>query len=347
MSALLFWSRANVSQPFYSPYRSEGVAAGAQAVNRSSVAALTFLLWDILITMDDEVKYIWSRAWSYTKCIYFFVRYLPVMVQISILFIGTELTPHFHFTPHDCYIWQIYQGVAASSVVVTVDTVLILRIHALYHGHLAIRRVVGVFFLLEIVGMVVGLALSLPGVTFDNLCLVVHVPGPLILYGASSIVFQSFLFSLTVYKYMQAARSGWGDVPLIILLMRDGTWAFFLLFVVYVGQIGLYALPKDKDPFAGVLFGWLLTAFSFSGYRILINLNHLAENTNGSQNRTSNIHRTDTNIQFSTQIFDSQRQTYAQGESYELTPFSLRGRDSRTGGRTFETSQISTLSLGK
>lgn len=45
----------------------------------------------------------------------------------SILFIGTELTPHFHFTPHDCYIWQIYQGVAASTIVVTVDTVLILR----------------------------------------------------------------------------------------------------------------------------------------------------------------------------------------------------------------------------
>lgn len=117
---------------------------------------------------------------------------------------------------------------------------------------------------------------------------------------------------------------------------------------------------------------WLLTAFSFSvgnlshifsvylpihsmcsniccqGYRILINLNRLAEKTNGSQNRTSNIHRTDTHIQFSTQIFNSQRQTYAQEESYELSPLSSRGReDSRTGRRTFETSQISTLSLGK
>lgn len=46
-----------------------------------------------------------------------------------------------------------------------------------------VRRVVGGFFLLEIVGMVVGLALSLPGITFDNLCLVVEVPGSLIVYG--------------------------------------------------------------------------------------------------------------------------------------------------------------------
>ncbi|PPR05819.1 hypothetical protein CVT26_010099 [Gymnopilus dilepis] len=291
--------------------------------------------------------HLYRRALSYTKCVYFFIRYIPLLVQISILFIGTELTPHFHFTSHDCFIWQIYQGVAASLIVVTVDTVLILRIHALYHGHPQIRRLVGVFFLMEIVGLAVGLGLALPGITYDNLCLVVAAPGSLIIYGASSILFQIFLFALTVYKFAQAARSGWGDVPLIVLLMRDGSWAFVLLFVVYVGQLGLYALPKDKDPFAGILYGWLLTAFSFSGYRILINLNHLAEETNGSQNRTSNIHRTNTDIQFSTQMFNSERHTCDPENSYELSPISPRGRDaSRIGRRTFETSQISTLSLG-
>jgi len=272
------------------------------------------------------------------------VRYLPLMVQISILLIGSELTPHFHFTPHDCYIWQIYQGAAASTIIATVDTVLILRVHALYHGYPIIRRIVAVFYFLELVGMAVGLALALPGVTYDNLCLVVGVPRSLLIYAGSSIVFQFFLFGLTLYKFFQAARSGWGDVPLIVLLMRDGTWAFFLLFFVYVGQVGLYGLHNHA--FAGVLYGWLLTAFSFSGYRILLNLNRLAEHTSGgSRGRTSNTHRTDTNIQFSTQLFDSQRETYAQNDSYEL---SRLGRlDTRMGKRTFESSQISALSLGK
>ncbi|KAF9567980.1 hypothetical protein CPC08DRAFT_626010, partial [Agrocybe pediades] len=126
-------------------------------------------------------------------------------------------------------------------------------VHALYHGHQIVRRVIAVFYVLEIVGMVVGLALSLPGITFDNICLVVGVPHALIIYGGSSIIFQFILFGFTLYKFIQAARSGWGDVPLIMLLMRDGTWAFFLLFVAYVGQICLYALPNPA--FAGVLFG--------------------------------------------------------------------------------------------
>lgn len=117
----------NRNAPLYFPFHSADGAAGAQAVNRSSVAALAFLVWDILITVDDEVNLIWPRAWNYTKYVYFLVRYLPMLVQVSILLIGSELTPHFHFTAHDCYIWQIYQGVAASSIVAMVDTVLILR----------------------------------------------------------------------------------------------------------------------------------------------------------------------------------------------------------------------------
>jgi hypothetical protein len=98
--------------------------------------------------------------------------------------------------------------------------------------------------------MISGLALALPGIQYDNVCLVTGVPGTLIIYGsvilfirescgqmylthvcrASSIIFQFLLFGLTVVKFIEALRSGWGDVPLIKLLARDGTWAFFLLF---------------------------------------------------------------------------------------------------------------------
>jgi hypothetical protein len=45
----------------------------------------------------------------------------------SILFVGTELTPQFHFTPHDCYLWQVWQGVSAMTVMTAVDIILIVR----------------------------------------------------------------------------------------------------------------------------------------------------------------------------------------------------------------------------
>lgn len=44
------------------------------------------------------------------------------------------------------------------------------------------------------------------------------------------MLFQAFLFVLTAYRFYGTLKAGWGDVPLMLLLMRDGTWAFFLLF---------------------------------------------------------------------------------------------------------------------
>ena len=45
------------------------------------------------------------------------------------------------------------------------------------------RRVLPFFFLIEIVGMVVGLVLSLPEITYDSICLVVLAPRTLIIYA--------------------------------------------------------------------------------------------------------------------------------------------------------------------
>ncbi|KAJ7782777.1 hypothetical protein B0H16DRAFT_1494344 [Mycena metata] len=138
---------------------------------------------------------------------------------LSILTLGSpDLTPSFHFTPHDCFIWQVYQGVATVLVFAAVDYVLILRGLSSWHS------------LLEFTGMCVGLGLSLPGIQFDNICLTTSVSSALLIYAGSTLLFQTFLFALTAYKFVQAVREGWGDTPLLSLVMRDGTWAFFLLF---------------------------------------------------------------------------------------------------------------------
>ncbi|TFK65252.1 hypothetical protein BDN72DRAFT_962655 [Pluteus cervinus] len=255
------------------PYK---VAAGAQAVNRSSVASTAFLLWDILITFDDEVKVIWCNPWTPMKVLYFIIRYLSLFVQMSILLVGSsELSTAFHFALHDCFIWQTYECVAALVVILATDMVLILRVHALYHGNKVMQRVLGVLFIIEGAVMIVGLRLALPEMKFDDLCRVTEVPPMLLLALGPPLVFQPILFALTIFKYVQAVRAGWGDVPLIMLLMRDGTWAFFVLFFVLAGEAALFG--GNTGTYAGLLYGWMLTAFSFCGYRILLNIHDLGQ----------------------------------------------------------------------
>ena len=47
------------------------------------------------------------------------------------------------------------------------------------------------------------------------------------------IAFQTLLFGFTVWKFVVALKSGWGNIPIMRLLVRDGTWAFILLFGTY------------------------------------------------------------------------------------------------------------------
>ncbi|KAJ7125049.1 hypothetical protein C8R44DRAFT_130026 [Mycena epipterygia] len=299
-------------------------AFATQLVYRSSLGALTFLLYDICITMDDEVKFVWPKQWTRMKFIYLFIRYIPLFIQISILPIGSpELTPHFHFTPHACFVWQVYQGVATLLVFSAVDYILILRVYALYHTNARVRRLVLAAFGLEVSVMGIGLGLSLPGIQFDDICLVTRISDLLLIYAGATLLFQTLLFGLTAVKFVRALREGWGDTPLVGLVMRDGTWAFILLFAAVGGDASLYTVKNHA--IAGVLYGWLLTIFSFSGYRVLLNLDRLGDNPRLPTSMSSTH---DSRLQFTTRIVTDREP--AAPNSYELS--TLNTSSSGTGG---------------
>ncbi|ESK97107.1 hypothetical protein Moror_6328 [Moniliophthora roreri MCA 2997] len=52
-------------------------------LNAAAGAALVFLVWDILITLDEEIEYIWSKPWtSWIKWSFLFARYFSLFTQI-------------------------------------------------------------------------------------------------------------------------------------------------------------------------------------------------------------------------------------------------------------------------
>ncbi|KAJ7798105.1 hypothetical protein B0H13DRAFT_1674162, partial [Mycena leptocephala] len=210
--------------------------------------------------------------WTAMKCLFFFVRYFPVLLQTSILFVGTELSPQFHFTFRDCEVWAIYQAAAALVLLAAVDYIILLRVFALYDNHPRLKVTLFSLFGLELLVMLITLGLSLSGIVFDdaNWCIVTQFPKSFIFYGASAVLFQTVLFTLTIHRFVRAMRTGWGKVPLLRLIVRDGMWAYLLAVLIVIGDVSMYALKNHS--YSGLLYGWMITAFAFSGYRILLNL---------------------------------------------------------------------------
>ncbi|RXW18129.1 hypothetical protein EST38_g7729 [Candolleomyces aberdarensis] len=262
--------------------------AGTQVVGYNCVASLAFLIYDILLTLHQEVRIYtfifetisltsfarlrWygreslsailnfivlnaldSISWNLTKCLFFFIRYFPVILQISVLFVGT---PPFTFTKRECYIWNVYQGLATVLIVAAVDYILILRIFALYSRSRIIRYLVATLYLLELVTMSIGVGLAVPNLGYDDLCTLIDVPDTFLIAAGAPIAFQTILFGLTAWRFLEAVKAGWGNVPIIQLLMRDGTWAFILLFAILLGEAFLYGFAPEA--YTDVLYGYAL-----------------------------------------------------------------------------------------
>jgi len=92
-----------------------------------------------------------------------------------------------------------------------------------------------------------------------------------ILYSVSFVAFETILFVLTLVKFLLALRDGWGRTSVVYLLVRDGTWAFMLVFVTLCVNAGFY-LGAGDSAITAIAFPWLLSIESFAGARIVLNL---------------------------------------------------------------------------
>ncbi|TRM69171.1 hypothetical protein BD626DRAFT_473182 [Schizophyllum amplum] len=255
-------------------------AIAMQAVNWSSLSALVFLVYDILLTTADEIEFMWPSQWTWMKLVYYMMRYIPVGVQVSALFIGTEITPQFHYTHRDCINWQIWLSCAALFIVIFADLVLVLRVYALYVENHWIRWSVGAVYAVEIIMMAIGVFMGIPYIEVDEICLTTNMPWTYLFFFGSAIVFQLFLFGLTLYKFIMALKEGWGTTPLPMLLARDGTWAFFLLTLVIFAYGSLHFVSNGA--YAALIYCWLISLYSFCSYRILLNLRKVAHHSHPS-----------------------------------------------------------------
>ncbi|KAI9457485.1 hypothetical protein BJY52DRAFT_1086453, partial [Lactarius psammicola] len=240
------------------------------------VAALAFLVWDILITLDQEVEAIWTKPnKSYAKWLFLFVRYFAVAMQIALLFIGTRLAFSFHYTYGDCVKWYIFQEVGTQALIAAVEFVLIIRVHALYDRSRIVTSILVLLFIVENVVMAVTLVKVVPEIGFDRICTVVHSPPRLLLFAVAFVSFETVLFILTLFKFIAALRLGWGRTPVLYLLVRDGTWAFILIFATLCVNAGFY-LGAGDSPISSIAFPWLLSIEAFAGARLMLNLHALS-----------------------------------------------------------------------
>lgn len=241
---------------------------------RFAWSATCFVMYDTLLQMEDEVTYIWSQKNSYVKWAYMFIRHVPYLTQISILaLISASLFGH-SWHPDQCRSMIIYHLALNEALTIAIEAVLIIRIYAMFDRNRIIIAMVLLLFAMEISGMIAILAISIPKIQFTSGCIMTHTPAIFTSYWIVSLCFETLLFGMTLIKFFISVTRRLGRQSIMYVLVRDGTWAFGVIFVVMLLNSLFYKImPNTLD---GLWLFWELSAISFVGSRVLLNLRRFA-----------------------------------------------------------------------
>ncbi|KAH8114191.1 hypothetical protein DFH11DRAFT_1769465 [Phellopilus nigrolimitatus] len=204
----------------------------AHTVDRSGVAATACLIYDIVITWDQEVEHIWNAG-----------QLIIMGVEISLML----------------RVYALYKRdrrILALIVFLYISEVTALSVIL----GLALRRIVSIAPLRGI----------FPADFPLSGCFPEYVPSYFYSYWIPSLIFESILFVLMTINFVRCIRGQKTAIPLLNQFFRDGTVYYAVIFVTLLTNVLLYELVNSA--LAQVAIGWELTVFSIAGSRLILNL---------------------------------------------------------------------------
>lgn len=119
------------------------------------VAPSALMVYDYLISIDQEIEHIWKRPKTTTTLLYLIVRYFGTIVGLvnTAVFLS-------NISSNFCYYFLAVQGWPPSLIMWLVQLILQMRLYALYDCSRKVMSIMGLAFVLEILAMATILLLS-------------------------------------------------------------------------------------------------------------------------------------------------------------------------------------------
>ncbi|KAJ6511677.1 hypothetical protein DFH09DRAFT_1197742 [Mycena vulgaris] len=217
-------------------------AAVAQALRLHHylyLAPLTFLYWDHLLTFGDEVRYIWNKPKTASAYCFFLNRYFAAFGDVAVTVYSYHKVPE-----SGCPNWNLFRQILLIVNQVTVCLLLTLRIYALYGRD---KRIISCMLGVGVVLLAVSIWAASraggvpqrgePGCNIADprdVAIMVAIPWEAV------FVYDVMIFCLLFYKSHRTRRDSglrWAQIPLLSLLIRDGSIYFALMAIVNLANI--------------------------------------------------------------------------------------------------------------
>ncbi|KIM76345.1 hypothetical protein PILCRDRAFT_826328 [Piloderma croceum F 1598] len=108
----------------------------------------TLLVWDFLLTFDDEVTYIWPRPWSIVQMIFLTNRYVNL---VTLGIVNAQRAGLYRSTsPSFCFNFNLFSTVIMFSSFASIHVLVLLRAWALWEGRRKIAKALIALFVVYV-----------------------------------------------------------------------------------------------------------------------------------------------------------------------------------------------------
>ncbi|OBZ71670.1 hypothetical protein A0H81_08886 [Grifola frondosa] len=258
-------------------------------VNICAAAASTWVAYDILLTIEQEVDFIWRVKFSVTKLLYLFVRYYNLLSLILLVSINTSTKVGFK-----SWIWFEAIGAVFLSTVFG-EALMVLRLYAAYERNRKVLALLLFMFLMELTLGLMSATIQARDIHITPRVPQFPVPGcvgmtdtkgriALISWAASMIV-ACVDFLLILHKFLRGVpfKEESNSVmnidsnnfphlsPLMVLFMRDAAFYVLIVFVANLLCV-FFAVFFGNRELEQVGTVWLTAVYSITSSRIFLSL---------------------------------------------------------------------------
>ncbi|KAG7094295.1 hypothetical protein E1B28_007896 [Marasmius oreades] len=238
---------------------------------RVCLVGLTWGLHDYLITLPDEIRFIWSREWNLSKIMFFWIRYYTIVLLLfDVVQIHTFSIPGIT-SDNLCVAMDSIIRVVGALSLWSVEIIMQLRVYVLYNCSKRIAIINFFLFLASLAGFLVilihnaqrrraviadAVQLPLPG------CPSIHT-GIEWAQWVPATVFEGVLAGFALYKTLKSSTGRFRDgkrIGLYELLLRDNLFYFFGVAILLIfNNLMVVGVTHIK---------WFSYAFVFFDFRL-------------------------------------------------------------------------------
>ncbi|KAH9911117.1 uncharacterized protein B0H18DRAFT_1129102 [Fomitopsis serialis] len=238
-----------------------------QTIRYSELASSTIIIFDHLLTLDQEYNLIWTAPWSIGKWLFLFNRYYTLLTVIFNNFGGNA--PIRHENPSlmvtmvlSCLNWYRWQGWTGVTSFIIAELILLLRLYALYFLNkralvfMACTSLVAFAASAGIMGSLLAkiTATAHPFPTHPTpYCAASGLSASAYAFWIPMLISECVLCALAVSRFVHMHHTRAGATlfqngrRLVVALIRDSVWYFVVMFATYLANTIVFVVGTATE----------------------------------------------------------------------------------------------------